>query len=443
MKQKELIFLILFLPVCLSGQVNTRDSSLSLSLNEAIQYALANSPLIKSAQLDVESARKKIWETTAIGLPQVNAKYNYSYIITLPEIYKQFAMMGAGQGGTPVNLDDLRTTSTLDITVSQLIFSGSYLVGLQTSKVYKSLSELSLVKTEQDLKERITNTYILVLITRENKRLYDSIYILTSNLLENQKSLFAQGLLDETDVSQLEVNTNMLKNNVEFLSNQLQVVERLLKFQLGYPIDNAIIMKDSLQNLLPSITDESVLLRNFNFENQVDFQLLESQKKLMKLNHMLNKSAFLPEIAGFYQHDKNFNTKAITFTPPDLIGISINIPIFSSGMRIARVSQARLGYEKAVINQQQLRENLLISYEDTKSRFIYALQNYRTSYANYKLSEKIYQRSVVKYKEGIISSFELTQIQNQYIQAQAKYYDSIMELNKIKVNFEKITTSIR
>ncbi|MCX7985425.1 MAG: TolC family protein, partial [Bacteroidales bacterium] len=164
---KLLLFLSLWFSMGAFSQT-ANDSVLALSLSEAKIYALANSPVIKSSVLDVEAAKKKIWETTAIGLPQVSAKYSYSYIITLPEIYKQFAAMGSGGTGAPTNLDDLRTSSTLDITVSQLLFSGSYLVGLQTSKVYRSISELSLSKSKQDLAESVTNSYLLVLVSYEN-----------------------------------------------------------------------------------------------------------------------------------------------------------------------------------------------------------------------------------------------------------------------------------
>ncbi len=437
----------LIVVVCLTGYwlsvlAQKNDSTaLYVTLAEARAYALANSPIIKSSTLDIEAAKKKIWETTAIGLPQVSGKYSYSYIITLPEIYKQFAAMGsAGGGGAAPNLDDLRTTSTLDVTVSQLLFSGSYIVGLQTSKVYKNLSELSLTKSKQDLLESINNSYILVLIVRENKKLVDSLYRNTNNMLESMKAMLAQGFLEETDIDQLQITVNTLQNNVDMLERQALIAERLLKFQLGYPLDQPIYLTDSIDKLVSAISDESFLLSNFDVDKLVDYQLLDTQTKLMNLNLKLNKSAFLPEVAAFYQHDKNFNTKAITFTPPDLIGLSVNIPIFSSGMRLARVSQARINYEKAKITQQQAAESLQINFEDSKSKYLTALNNYKTAVKNLELAEKIYQRSLIKYKEGTISSIELTQVQNQYLQNQSNYFNTIIELNNARNKVEKLLT---
>jgi len=439
MRRKKILILSLFLgisSVIFSQSVS--DSVLILSLAEAKAYALANSPIIKSSALDVEAAKKKIWETTAIGLPQVSAKYSYSYIITLPEIYKQFAAMGSGGPGAQVNLDDLRTSSTLDVTVSQLLFSGSYLVGLQTSRVYRDLSELSLSKSKQDLAESVTNTYLLVLISRENQRLIDSIYRNTVSLLESMKSMYAQGFIEETDVDQLQITVNNLKSTLEVVNQQTGIAERLLKFQLGCPFDQTIRLTDSLPKLAVNMADPGILLQNFNAKQQVEYQLLETQTKLMKLNLKLNQSAFLPEVAAFYQHDKNFNTKAITFTPHDLVGVQVNIPIFSSGMRLARVSQARISYEKALINQQQAEQNLQIGFEDAKAKYLASLNSYTTAQDNFKLAEKVYNRSWIKYRQGTISSVELTQVQNQYIQSQTNYFNALLELNKARTKLEKM-----
>ncbi len=441
--EKKVLFVFLILFQVWHKSFGQADSILSLSLDEAKKYALSNSPIIKSSELDIESAKKKIWETTAIGLPQASAKYAYSYIITLPDIYKKFAVMGGTQqGATTMNLDDLKTSSTLDITVSQLIFSGSYLVGLQTSRVYKSLSELALSKSQQDLAESVTQSYVLVLVVKENKRIIDSMYNNLKSIYESMKAIYAQGLIEETDVDQLEITVNTLKNNADLLERQTDISERLLKFQIGYPLDKKISLTDSISYLLSNFENNEILLKNFNVENYVDYKLLETQKRLMKLNLMLNKSAFLPEVAGYYQHDKNFNNKAISFTPPDIVGISVNIPIFSSGMRLAKVSQARISYEKAILNQEQSAKSLQISYEDSKSKYLSSLQNYETAKKNLQLAEKIYNRSLIKFKEGVITSIELTQVQNQYLQSQTNLYNSIIELTNAKLKLEKLLSSL-
>jgi outer membrane protein TolC len=252
------------------------------------------------------------------------------------------------------------------------------------------------------------------------------------------KAMYGQGFVEETDVDQLQITVNNLKNTAEVINQQAGIAERLLKFQLGCSLDQPIRLTDSLSTLATNLADVGILLQNFNVSQQVDYQLLETQAKLMKLNLRLNQSAFLPEVAAFYQHDKNFNTKAITFTPPDLIGVQVNIPIFSSGMRLARVSQARISYEKALINQQQVAQSLQIGFEDAKAKYLAALNSYTTARDNFKLAEKVYNRSWIKYREGTISSIELTQAQNQYIQSQTNYFNALLELNNARTKIEKM-----
>ncbi|HEY9124289.1 MAG TPA: TolC family protein [Bacteroidales bacterium] len=439
-KQKKLLLSVFFSCLTLlTFASGGADSSMQFSLEQAKQYALENSPLVKSAALDLEAAKKKIWETTAIGLPQASAKYSYSYILTLPAIYEQFAQMGGGN----TSLDDMKKSSTLDITVTQLLFSGAYLVGLQTSRVYKGLSELSLTKSKNDLNESVTNAYLLVLIAKENKKILDTMYNNMNALLETIKAMNSKGFVEETDVDQFQITVNTVKNNLELVTNQVLIAERMLKYQLGYPFESAITLTDSINGFVNNININTMLAEPFQVENNVDYKLVETQTKLMKLNLKLNKSEFLPDIAAFYQHDKNFNDKAVSFTPPDLVGLTINIPIFSSGQRLAKVSQARISYEKAKISQDQTAKGLRIQFEDNKAKYINALGNYESSKSNYALAEKIYNRSITKYKAGMISSSDLTQVQNQYLQAQTNYFSAILDLTSAKSKIENLISSVK
>jgi outer membrane protein TolC len=423
------------------SQQGQGDSVLSVSLKESKEYALANSPLIKSSELDIEAAKKKIWETKAMGLPQISAKFAYSYILTLPGFYDQIIGIAKAQGMN-LNPDDMRKTITLDGTVTQLLFSGSYIVGVQTAKVYEGLSELSLSKSKMDLMESVTNSYLLVLVSRENLRLVDSLYLNTNSILESMKVMLQEGFIEETDVDQLQITVNNLKNTSDILKQQVDISERLFKFQIGYPMDRPINLTDSLTFLISDASDQGFLLKNFVVENYIDYKMLDTQKELASLNIKLNKAAFLPDIASFYQHESNFNRNTISFNPPDIVGISVNIPIFSSGMRMAKVSEAKINYEKVRINQQQLSQSLLINYENSKASYLSALNKFNTAKDNLKLSEKIYNRSMIKYKEGTISSIDLTQTQNQYIQSQSNYFNALIDLNSAKLKLEKLISPV-
>lgn len=450
MIRKEAILLTFFslLVNLLFAQQTQKDSVQSYSLKQAQDYALQNSPLVKNANLDLESAKKKIWETTAIGLPQVNSKLAYSYQLTIPSTITEFVssmIPGFSSFPEPVQthlmdslIKDMRWGLTYDITVSQLLFSGSYIVGLQTAKVYKELSEDGIVKSQYDVTEQVTNAYYLVLIAQENKNILDTTYANTAKILDYIKSTNAQGLIEETDVDQMQLTVSTLKNAADMITRQLEVAKNLLKFQMGIELSNTLILTDDLNSLLASSDLTGLSVKEFKVESNVDYNLMETQEKLSALYLKLQKSTLLPDVVAFYQHEENFNKNSFSFTPPNLIGISMNIPIFGSGMKIAKIQQAKIAVEKAKNSKELVSLGLQTTFSSAQSTFITDVNTYLTKKQNVILAQKIYNKNVIKYKEGIIGSLELTLAQNQYLQAQTEYYTSIIELSTAKSKLEKL-----
>jgi len=166
--------------------------------------------------------------------------------------------------------------------------------------------------------------------------------------------------------------------------------------------------------------------------------LMETYEKLSALNLKLQKSTLLPDVAAFYQHEENFNKNSFSFTPPNLIGVSMNIPIFGSGMKIAKIQQAKIALEKAKNSKEQVSLGLQTTFSSAQSTFITDVNTYLTKKQNVILAQKIYNKNIIKYKEGIIGSLELTLAQNQYLQAQTDYYTSIIDLSAAKSKLEKL-----
>jgi len=184
-----------------------------------------------------------------------------------------------------------------------------------------------------------------------------------------------------------------------------------------------------------------MLLQKYDVKSQPDYMLIESQEKLAGLNVKLNKSAFLPDITAFYTHDENFNDKALSFTPPDMIGVGMTIPIFSSGSRIVKLKQAKLQLYKMQNTKSMLEQSLLLDYEQSKNACLNAMDKFNTQKETINLSKKIYDRTLIKYKEGISSSMDLTQVQNQYLSAQSNYFNAMLELLNANAKLSKLLTT--
>ncbi|HEY4785939.1 MAG TPA: TolC family protein [Bacteroidales bacterium] len=448
--------------------VAAKTDTLKLSVAQAQQYALENNRSILNANLDIEMAKKKVWETTAIGLPQVSAKGSFQYMPTLSSIVDQLNSFGSLQTWTwyvtnslsnldpnnftprnttpsapvytPIKESDLKWSLAGDLTVSQLLFSGSYLVGLQSAKVYESLSQLNKVKSKQDVLESVINSYFTVLIARENKNILDSTYQNLLKTLTDMQAMGKNGFVEETDIDQLQITVSNVKTSVDFITRQQDLAEKLLKLQLGVDLDKPLILTDSLKSLIDALSYEKLLLTDFVLDNNVNYQMLDAQVKASGLILKLRKSEFLPDLAAFYQYEKQFNSHAITFNPPNIIGVTLNVPIFSSGARLSRVSQAKMDLQKSINTRDQTADALKVDFYNSKSGLLNALDKYHTESSNIVLAKRIYDRALIKYTNGMISSTDLTTIQNQYLTAQSNYYTAIQNLIISKNKLEKMLT---
>lgn len=446
-----------------SSSVFSQNDTLILDLIQAQQMALSNNQNVKNAQIDLKIAKKKIWETTAIGLPQVSGQVSYNDMLDIPTtlipdfispaVYGVLLQEGlippshmpsgepqyfAAKFGTQHN-------ASYKLQASQLIFNGAYIVGLQASKIFYQLSDQSYIKKNQEVVDNVTNSYYLVLVAHESIRILDSSYQTIEKSAKELKQIADAGLADETDAEQLNVTAMNIKNTLQRMKRQVEVSERLLKFQMGIDLDKPIKLTDNLDKLLGQINFTSVLADTFNLEKNINYKLLETQEKLSKLNLQREKSNFLPSIVGFFSYQKSAMRSEFDifdgnkpWYPTKVIGLTIDIPIFSSGQRLMKVQEAKLELEKMKNTKEQAAEGLKMEYSNARNAYLNSFESYIQNRESYALATKIYNRWQLKFKEGVASSMELTTQQSQYLTAQANYYNSIFELLSAKIKLERM-----
>jgi len=452
----------------LSGAMTAfAQEPVKLSLQEALKLAMQNNTNILNSELDLKMAQKKVWETTASGLPQISGKGSYSHIFKVPTLSfggrtvlsdtevpwdptTQSGTMSSlkllsgesiylnSEAGTPIELG-LKNNTTFDLTLSQLIFSGSYIVGLQATKVYYGLTKQTAEKTRLDVIETVTNTYTMIQLAEESKK------ILGQNLENINKTLYEisemnkQGFLEKTDVDQLEVTANTIRNALNQIDSNLNMAYRLLKIQLGLDDVAKIELVDSLESG-ESLTTSSLSLisETFNIDQNVDYQLIQTSEKAAKLELNLAKSAFLPTIAGFYNHTEKLKAPAFDFTPKDMLGLNLSLPIFSSGQRMSVVSQKKMALEKAKNTRMLVSSSLVMQAGQYQSDLKLNLERYQNQKKSKELSDDIYQRTLEKYKQGMASSMDLMTSQNQYLGNLTNYYQTIYDVLGAKSKLEKM-----
>ena len=447
---RKICLVVVWLSICCLSLFakGEKEGKVSFSLEEAKEYALKNSYILKNSNADVLAAKKKVWETTAQGLPQVDASGSYTYMLKIPSALEQFANLGSligndeeGEGsenGSTINTDDIRYTATMDIKVTQLIFSGPYLVGLQASKTYRNISELMKTKNTHDVLESVTNSYVLVLVAEENKKILQTTLKNLKLTLQEVTAMYKEGFVEDTEVDQLRLSVQNVENSLSMLIRQEEIAERLLKFQIGMDITSPMDLTDNLDDLIDGMKIASMMDRQFDVTSNINYKLIDNQEKIAKLNLKLKRTEYLPTLAAFYNHQKNFNDKAFNMNPSDLVGVSVTMPIFSSGMRKSKVNQAKIEYQKAKIDKQKATQGLILEYQQAKTEYLTSWDKYKNDKGSMELGKRIYDKTLIKYKEGVSSSLDLTQTQNQYLEAQGSYFNSVMELFKSSNKLEKV-----
>jgi outer membrane protein TolC len=434
-KHKQ-ILLLAFIFLC-GTLISVGQETVKLSLQDALKLALQNNTNILNSELDLKMAQKKIWETTASGLPRIDAKVAYTYYPVVPSLPATFFDPNADKNATIALMPKQNTVG--DITVSQLIFSGTYLVGLQAVKVYYGLTKQNTEKTKLDVIETVVNTYHMLQMAEESRK------ILNQNLENIDKTLYEitemnkQGFVEKTDVDQLVVTGNTIRNAVNQIDSNLDMGYRLLKIQLGLEDSAKIELTDQMESG-DSLSKSSLQLisEQFNIDQNVDFQLIKTSESAAGLELKLAKSSYLPSINAFYDHTEKLKAPLLDFQPKDLIGVNMSIPIFSSGLRSSVVAQKRMSLEKAQNTTKYVSSSLVMQASQYQNDVKLKLERYEIQKKSKELSDDIYQRTLEKYKQGISSSMDLMTTQNQYLTNLTNYYQSIYDLQGSKSKLEKL-----
>lgn len=332
----------------------------------------------------------------------------------------------------------VKENTTIDFTISQLLFSGEYIVGLQASRTYKELSQQSYEKAVVDIKKDVKTSYYLVLVLHENlKTVLTSGENLNSMIAEMEKML-AVGFVEDTDVDQLKLTLMNLENTISTLKRQLVLAEKLLKFQMGVDLRQHIQLTDNLDGFVATTDVNMFLQSTLVLDQNIDYQIMTTQEKLQNLNYKREKSTVLPTVAAFYRHQELADAPEFNFNPPNVVGINVEIPIFASGSRYSKIQQEKMELEKIRNSKLQVGDGLVLEYEQAISELTSAWEKYNNEKLNMELAKKIYDKTAVKYKEGMSSSMDLTQTQNQYLQNQSNYYNAILDVLNSRTKLETI-----
>ena len=421
----------------------------TLSFQEAIDYALENNRTAKNAHRDIQAAKQQKWETIASGLPQLSATIDYNHWLK-----QQVSLIPAEFfGGNPGEFTEVafgtKQTMNATATLNQKIFDGSYLVGLQSAKVFLEISKNAKEKTDLEVRKAVIDAYGNVLLSEESIKILErNITVLDKNLYETTK-IYENGLGEEESVEQLQITLSGIKSNLANTKRLKTLAYKMLNITLGIDLDANIQLTDNLNSLTSQNIVISLLDADENIEQTIDYKIAENDKVSKELLLKLEKSKAIPTLDAFLNGGYSGNNENFRFLKnsqewfgSSLLGVSMKIPIFSSGMRSAATQRAKINLEKAEDDLTETEQKLKLQIANAKSEYKFAIEDYQNKEDNLGLAERIEQKNQTKFFEGISSSFDLRQAQTQLYTTQQELLQAMLDVINKKAALETVLNEI-
>ena len=440
--RNQLVILITVLALNLGY---SQEQTYTFTLEEAIQFALENNYAAINANRDIIDAQKQKWETIAGGLPQINGSVGYQNQLKQPVTLLPAELVGGAAGEFIPVVFSQPQSMTATATLTQQIFDGSYIVGVQATKAFLSYSANNKEKTELDVRQQVVEAYGNVLLAEESVAILEKNKAnLEKNLYETSK-LYENGLGDEESVDQLQITLSSIENQLQNALRLKDITLQMLNVSMGLDLNAPTQLTENLEDLTVSKMDLGILSTAFNISENVDYKLAENLNEQRYYEWKLARSRALPTLNVFVNYGSSAYSESFDFFSGDqewfdssILGFDLNIPIFSSLKRSASTQRAKIALEKAKTQLTEAEQQIRLQLENAKNNYTLAINNYETAKQNLLLSERIENKNQIKYKEGLATSFELRQAQTQLYTTQQEFLQSMVEVINKKTELEII-----
>jgi outer membrane protein TolC len=439
-KMKKILLFIVFTSYGFSqGEIN------SLSIDDAIEYGIENNRNLVNAEREIKMAYKERWKTIAIGLPNVTLDLNYLNYLELPTSLIPAEFFGGQKGEFSEIQFGTEQTAIGAVRMEQLLFDGSWLVGLEYSKIYLAASENFYEKTFLEVRESIVKLYSLVVTLNEG------ILLLDNNLENFRKDLFEvtelykNGFEEIENVEQIKITLAQAELSLLQANKTRENQINLLKLVLGIDLEDNLILTTSINDFIADNIIFSNSFEDFNTDKNIDVKISQNIFDTKRIEYKLEKSKQLPKISGFlsgtytgYNNEFDFTNKAQNWFGSSVLGVNLEIPIFNAFKLNVSSQKAKIAMNQAMTNLEEQEEKTQAKVQEKLNDYQLAIKTLNVSEQNMRLSVSIEEKNSIKFFEGIVSSFEFRQAQLQLLDSQQKYLNSVLELISIKTELETL-----
>lgn len=447
MKSPFKLIILITLWVALTGELQAQQNvARAFTLQEAIDFAVENNSNLKSAKEKVSSAESRVGEIVGSGLPQISASGNLTDNFIIPTSFIPAIIFNPNAGPDEYVGVQFGTkyVGNASFNLDQMIFNGSYFVGLKASKTYTELARKDMVKTQTDVVEAVKKAYYSVLVNKERLDLVEKNYQRLDSLLKQTKALYENGFAEKIDLNRVQVQFNNINNTRSNASIGVEVSLNLLKFQMGLPISESISLTDKLESLKFQVMEED-FKKDFQYSNRIEYNILQVNHSLTELDIKNTRAQYLPKIDLSASYGASYGTSAfdsfIQFGPNwrslGSIGLRAYMPIFD-GLQKNKQIQQKKSQLYQIENSLELVKNQIDLEQDRAAKtFQSQVATLRTQKENMNLSKEVYDVSVIKYQQGVGSNLEVIDADAAYKEAQTNYYAALYDVLIASVELEK------
>ena len=403
------------------------DGALSISLKSAQDYAVEHNKTLKNSSLDIRKAEAAKWGAIASMLPQVSASLGYSNYC------------GYEMNLGPMSMS-MPATGTLGITAS-VALTGQQIIGIQMAEMSKTLADITTQQSEDEIRYQVAKIYMSILVMQNTTELLERSLENLESLQETTQNAVDVGAAEQTDADKLMVQVLSLRTSISSTNRSLEMLENSMRLQLGCGVNTKLTLTQTVDDILKPEAILALQNETFNVENNYNYQLLQENSKLLKKQIDLKIMGYVPTLSAYYQYSGRtyFGKKeGFNMTPPNLIGLTLNVPIWSSGKTWSDVKQAKITYEEFQNTIENTRDALLVQERQLRYNVASNYETYEAQKLNLEVTERVFTNVSNKFEHGMASSLELTTASSDIISAQSNYISAVLNLVNAQIEFEQL-----
>lgn len=450
--------LLIFISMLLLHNIGAAQES--FTLEQAINYAMKNSSSLKMKNIDILEAEQSIKELKTRGMPTVSGTVSYQYFPIIPqqplEDFISPIVVGVlNNTVTQMNPIPLGDPTFFEVSFAQkhniaasvdaraLIFDGSYLAAIKAARLYKEFVNSGVAISEQEIRNNVTKAYMNVLILDKNKETIEkNIKTLEKSLFETRE-LYKEGFIEELDVDRLELSLNSLMTERGKLFQVENLSKNLLKFQMDYPLDDDITLAEDLETIIgKSKIDEVNLDDEFDISQRPEFIQIAKGLELQDIQLESVEKTNLPSVTAFANFGETlarnelFNNDLPGWLPSSVLGLNVNVPIYDGGFRKTQIEKSKLATQKALIERDNFTRAIELQVSNARLQYINAKSTLESTEKSLALAEKIFEKTQIKFREGVGSSVELTQAEAALYNEQSLNINALYDLLTAKIDLD-------